>query len=61
MYPKNYSVPTPKGMLIKATPMSEAMEMYNWVYEKYKNIKLKTDNFPMLQRFLDLCRKGSEN
>lgn len=26
--------PTPKGVLIRATPMSEAMEMYNWLYEK---------------------------
>lgn len=26
--------PTPKGTLIRATPVSEAMETYNWLFEK---------------------------
>lgn len=25
--------PTPKTALIRATPMTEAMQMYNWLYD----------------------------
>ncbi len=35
--------PTPKGTLIRATPVSEAMQTYNWLFEKSGRYPLSTD------------------
>lgn len=32
--------PTPKANLIKATPMSEAMQNYNWLFDKSGHFSL---------------------
>ena len=61
---KNFSIlnklknhPTPKTNLIRATPMSEAMEMYNWLYEKKNKYPLSNHDQGTIHEMLALCSR----
>jgi|688.fasta_scaffold2205881_2 hypothetical protein len=44
-------------MLIRATPMSEAMEMYNWLYEKKNRYPLYSQDQTAIHEMLSLCAR----
>jgi hypothetical protein len=41
--------PTPKGTLIRATPVSEAMEAYNWLFDKLERFSLSKEEVLMIE------------
>ncbi len=47
--------PTPKTTLIRATPMSEAMQMYNWLYDMKNRHPLLPENAASIRQVLSLC------
>jgi hypothetical protein len=47
--------PTPKTTLIRATPMSEAMQMYNWIYDMRGRHPLLPEHAASIRHVLSLC------